>query len=679
MHFATWLHSPSATFAAENKNGGKDMSCKCGCTHEPTSNTEAVKKNSLLKEYWKILLSALLLFGGIIMNASDVSYFEENHVALCWYILAYLPVGLPVMKEAWESIRKKDIFSEFTLMTIATLGAFYIGEYPEGVAVMLFYSLGELFQGKAVNKAKRSISALLDVRPETATVIEGNEITTESPRKVQVGETIEVKTGERVPLDGEMLGEVAAFNTSALTGESVPRDIRRGEEVLAGMISTDKVIRLKVTKPFDKSALSRILEMVQNASERKAPAELFIRKFARIYTPIVTGLAVLIVLLPWVYSLVDAQFAFSFNDWLYRALVFLVISCPCALVVSIPLGYFGGIGAASRLGILFKGGNYLDAITQINTVVFDKTGTLTKGTFTVQSCQTQPGTSEEKLIQLIASVECKSTHPIGKAILAYWEKRFCLLGKKSPQLLPTTEVTEIAGHGLKTLIDGARILVGNTRLLAKYGVKFPEELSAITDTIVVCAIGTEYVGYLLLSDTLKEDAFKAMEELKALNITNIQILSGDKQAIVTNFANRLGVTQAYGDLLPDGKVKHIEELRLDAANQIAFVGDGINDAPVLALSNVGIAMGGLGSDAAIETADVVIQTDQPSKVATAIRAGRLTRRIVWQNISLAFGVKLLVLVMGAGGLATLWEAVFADVGVALLAIVNAIRIQKLIK
>lgn len=648
------------------------MSCKCCCTHEHTSNNEAIKKNSILNDYWKISLSALLLFGGIIINALGIPFFQENNIALYWYLLAYLPVGIPVMKEAWESIRKKDIFSEFTLMTIATLGAFYIGEYPEGVAVMLFYSLGELFQGKAVAKAKRSISALLDVRPETATVIRGNETITESPRKVQVGEIIEVKTGERVPLDGDMLGEVAAFNTSALTGESVPRDIHKGEEVLAGMIATDKVVRLKVTRPFDKSALSRILEMVQNASERKAPAELFIRKFARIYTPIVTGLAVLIVLLPFVYSLVDAQFAFTFNDWLYRALVFLVISCPCALVVSIPLGYFGGIGAASRLGILFKGGNYLDAITQINTVVFDKTGTLTQGTFTVQSCQTQPGISEEKLIQLIASVECKSTHPIGKAILNYSEKR-------NIELIPTAEVTEIAGYGLSSNIDSARVLVGNTRLLTKFGVKFPEELLTIADTIVVCAVGTEYVGYLLLSDTLKEDAFKAIEELKALNITNIQILSGDKQAIVTNFANRLGVTQAYGDLLPDGKVKHIEELSQNAENQIAFVGDGINDAPVLALSNVGIAMGGLGSDAAIETADVVIQTDQPSKVATAIRAGKLTRRIVWQNISLAFGVKLLVLVLGAGGLATLWEAVFADVGVALIAIVNAIRLQKLIK
>lgn len=648
------------------------MSCKCCCIHEQTSHNQTGKKNSILKDYWKISLSALLLFSGIIMNASEVPFFQQKYVSLCWYLLAYLPVGLPVLKEAWESICKKDAFSEFTLMTIATLGAFYIGEYPEGVAVMLFYSLGELFQGKAVDKAKRSISALLDVRPETATVVKGNEVITESPRKVQVGEIIEVKAGGRVPLDGEMLGEIASFNTSALTGESVPRDIRKGEEVLAGMIATDRVVRLRVTKPFDQSALSRILEMVQNASERKAPAELFIRKFARIYTPIVTGLAVLIVLLPFLYSLIDSGFAFTFNDWLYRALVFLVISCPCALVVSIPLGYFGGIGAASRLGILFKGGNYLDAITQINTVVFDKTGTLTKGTFTVQSCHTQPGISAERLIQLIVSVECKSTHPIGKAIFEYSEK----LGI---QPVPTTEVTEIAGLGLETSIEGTRILVGNARLLSKFQVAYPEELAAIPDTIVVCAIGTEYAGYLLLSDTLKEDAFKAIAELKALNINNIQILSGDKQAIVTNFADKLGVAKAYGDLLPDGKVKHIEELSLIPENQIAFVGDGINDAPVLALSNVGIAMGGLGSDAAIETADIVIQTDQPSKVATAIRAGRLTRRIVWQNITLAFGVKLLVLVLGAGGLATLWEAVFADVGVALIAIVNAIRLQKLIK
>ena len=634
--------------------------------------SDTKKRNSLLKDYWRIILSALLLFGGLILNATDATFFKGEYVPFIWYLLAYLPVGLPVMREAWESILQKDVFSEFTLMSIATLGAFYIGEYPEGVAVMLFYSLGELFQDKAVDKAKRNISALLDVRPETATVIRNGSTLVEAPQRVQVGETIEVKAGERVPLDGTMLDEVAAFNTSALTGESVPRNIRQGGEVLAGMIATDKVVRIQVTKPFEKSALSRILELVQNASERKAPAELFIRKFARIYTPTVTGLAALIVLLPFLYSLADAQFSFIFNDWLYRALVFLVISCPCALVVSIPLGYFGGIGAASRLGVLFKGGNYLNAITQVDTVVFDKTGTLTKGTFDVQSCQAQPGVTEEKLIQLAASAERNSTHPIAKAIVSYAKQR-------DIELIATTDVTEIAGHGLQATMDGTRVLVGNTRLLTKFGIEYPDELSSIVDTIVVCAIGTKYAGYLLLSDTLKEDAVNAVKELKALNINNIQILSGDKQAIVTNFAEKLGITQAYGDLLPDGKVKHIEALRSNPANRIAFVGDGINDAPVLALSHVGIAMGGLGSDAAIETADVVIQTDQPSRVATAIHAGRQTRRIVWQNISLAFGVKLLVLILGAGGIATLWEAVFADVGVALIAIVNAIRIQKLIK
>lgn len=606
------------------------------------------------------------------MKAMNAGFFREETVMFVWYLLAYLPVGLPVLKEAWESILKKDVFSEFTLMSIATLGAFFIREYPEGVAVMLFYSLGELFQGKAVSRAKRNISALLDVRPETATVIKGNESVTVSPRNVQVGDIIEVKTGERIPLDGTMLDEAASFNTSALTGESAPRTIRKGEEILAGMIATDKVVKLEVTKPFEKSALSRILELVQNATERKAPAELFIRKFARIYTPIVTGLAVLIVLLPFIYSLADSQFTFIFNDWLYRALVFLVISCPCALVVSIPLGYFGGIGAASRAGVLFKGGNYLDAITKINTVVFDKTGTLTKGTFEVQSCHPYSDISEEKLVQIIASVERNSTHPIAKAIVSYAKQ-------KRISFVPTTEVTEIAGYGLEAMIEGQRILVGNTFLMLKYRINRPPVSSEIVDTAVFCAVGSTYAGYLLLSDTLKEDAGKAIEELKALNINNIQIVSGDIQAVVTNIANQLGLTGDYGHMLPEEKAEYIEELRQNVNNRVAFVGDGINDAPALALSHVGIAMGGLGSDAAIETADVVIQTDQPSKVATAIRAGKQTRRIVWQNISLAFGVKLLVLILGAGGLATLWEAVFADVGVALIAIVNAIRIQKLIK
>lgn len=644
----------------------------CAHTHECAPEKHIEKQKSIFSEYWKVGLSFILLISGIVMNALDFTFFREGYFSLIWYIVAYLPVGLPVMKEAWESIKDKDYFSEFTLMFIATLGAFYIGEYPEGVAVMLFYSIGELFQEKAVDRAKRNIGALLDVRPEEAAVVREKGVVAENPKKVKVGETIEIKTGGRVPLDGMMLNDVAAFNTAALTGESVPRSIRKNEEVLAGMIVTDKVIRIRVTRPFDKSALARILELVQNASERKAPAELFIRKFARVYTPIVTGLAVLIVLLPFLYSLISPPFVFAFNDWLYRALVFLVISCPCALVVSIPLGYFGGIGAASRLGILFKGGNYLDAITKINTVVFDKTGTLTKGTFEVQSCKCEPGISEEELVRLVASVERDSTHPIAKAVVNYAKLRHI-------ELSTVTDSKEYAGLGLEATVGDVSVLVGNCRLLAKFQIKYSPELLSITDTIVVCAIGNSYAGYLLLSDTLKEDAKAAVQNLKALGIQNIQILSGDKQSIVSNFAEKLGISEAYGDLLPDGKVKHLEELRRHAENQVAFVGDGMNDAPVLALSNVGIAMGGLGSDAAIETADVVIQTDQPSKVAEAIKVGKLTRRIVWQNISLAFGVKLLVLILGAGGLATLWEAVFADVGVALIAIMNAVRIQKMIK
>ena len=645
--------------------------CSCGA-HSCAAEKKVDAKVSVFHEYGKVIFSLLLLAGGIIMNALDLAFFREGYVSLIWYIVAYLPVGIPVMKEAWESIREKDYFSEFTLMVIATLGAFYIGEYPEGVAVMLFYTVGELFQDKAVDKAKRNIGALLDVRPEKALVLREGNLVLESPKKIKVGEIIEIKAGERVPLDGTMQNEVAAFNTAALTGESAPRNIRKGEEVLAGMIVTDKVIRLEVTRPFDKSALARILELVQNAAERKAPAELFIRKFARVYTPIVIILAVLIVLSPLVYSLINPAFVFTFNDWLYRALVFLVISCPCALVVSIPLGYFGGIGAASRLGILFKGGNYLDAITKINTVVFDKTGTLTKGTFDVQACKSAGDISEEELVKLIASVESDSTHPIAKAVVNYAKEQ-------NIECVAVTGTKEFAGYGLEATIDGAMVLVGNCRLLSKFDISYPKELLEITDTIVVCAVGNRYAGYLLLADALKEDAKVAIDNLKALNIENIQILSGDKQSIVTNFAEKLGISKAYGDLLPEGKVNHLEELRQDEANRIAFVGDGMNDAPVLALSHVGIAMGGLGSDAAIETADVVIQTDQPSKVAEAIKVGKLTRRIIWQNVSLAFGVKLLVLILGAGGIATLWEAVFADVGVALLAIMNAVRIQKMIK
>ncbi|WP_280747494.1 heavy metal translocating P-type ATPase [Parabacteroides sp. PF5-9] len=611
-----------------------------------------------------------MLIAGIIFSATDLSFFSNNWIRLAWYIIAYIPVGIPVIMEAWESIRQKDVFSEYTLMSIATIGAFFIGEYPEGVAVMLFYAVGELFQDSAVNRAKRSISALLDVRPETATVIKTNRTETVSPEDVNVGDIVEVKVGERVPLDGILLNESASFNTSALTGESVPRTIRKDEEVFAGMILTDNVSRIEVTKPFGMSALARILDLVQNATEKKAPAEQFIRKFARIYTPIVVVLAALIVLLPLAYSAINPAFDYVFYDWIYRGLVFLVISCPCALVISIPLGYFGGIGAASRNGILFKGSNYLEAITKVNTVVMDKTGTLTQGVFKVQKIVPANHLLETDLVNIVASVETQSTHPIAKAIVEYAKQQ-------NIEIIKPEIVNEIAGHGLQASIDKKIVLVGNPKLLTKNSIEFPAEITTIPETIVTCAIDGLYAGYILVADAPKEDAFIAVNALRELGIKNIVMLSGDKQAIVSKLATELNIGQAYGDLLPEGKVEYVEQLKSDPSNNIAFIGDGINDAPVLAMSDVGIAMGGLGSDVAIETADVIIQTDQPSRIATAIRIGKATRRIVIQNISLAFGVKLIVLILGAGGIATLWEAVFADVGVSLLAILNAIRILRM--
>lgn len=636
--------------------------CSCG-----TSITNKNKENSTKKSYFRAGISFTLLMSGIAFSMFDIIFFENQWVRLAWYLLAYIPVGIPVILEAWKSMLKKDVFSEYTLMSIATVGAFVIGEYPEGVAVMLFYAVGELFQDSAVNRAKRNISALLDVRPETATVVKGDLLETVSPEDVNIDDVVEVKVGGRVPLDGVLQNELASFNTAALTGESVPRTIRKGEEVLAGMIATDNVSRIVVTKPFGQSALARILDLVQNATEKKAPAEQFIRKFARVYTPIVVGLAALIILLPWLYSFISPEFIFTFNDWVYRALVFLVISCPCALVISIPLGYFGGIGAASRHGILFKGSNYLEAITKVNTVVMDKTGTLTQGIFNVQKISTIGDITENELLKIVASVETQSTHPIAKAVVEYANQQKVNLDK-------TKNVIEIAGHGLEATVASKKVLVGNTKLLTKNQIEFPAEIASIPETIVVCAVNGAYAGYILVADAPKEDAKKAVDSLKELGVKNIVMLSGDKQAIVSKLASELNITQAFGDLLPEGKVEHVEKLKIDPTNNIAFVGDGINDAPVLAMSDVGIAMGGLGSDVAIETADVILQTDQPSRIATAIKIGQFTRRIVIQNISLAFGVKLIVLILGAGGIATLWEAVFADVGVALVAIFNATRI-----
>ena len=621
----------------------------------------------------RIILAAMLL---VSLAFAPVT----GPLRLALYLIPYLLVGYDILLKAAKGIRNGRVFDENFLMAVATLGAIAIalyddtGEYTEAVAVMLFYQIGEWFQAYAVGKSRKNISDLMDIRPDYANIEKSGKIEQVAPESVEVGTVIVVQPGEKVPIDGIVIRGETSLNTSALTGESLPKNITPGENVTSGCINLTGVIYVRTTRLFGDSTVSQILELVENASSRKSQSEAFITRFARIYTPAVTGLAALIVLLPWLWSLGHAQFSFVFNDWLYRALVFLVISCPCALVVSIPLGYFGGIGAASRLGILFKGGNYLDAISQTNTVVFDKTGTLTQGRFEVQACLPAAGISPQRLIQLMASVEQNSTHPLVKAITAY-------AVQQGIPTLPATEITETSGNGLEASIERCHILVGNERMLIGRGISPTQQISLQTTdaTAVHCAAEGKYIGCLLLADTPKDDARQAIEALKTLNINNIQILSGDKQAIVTNFARKLGITQAHGELLPEGKVQHLENLRQDKSNRIVFVGDGINDAPVLALSHVGIAMGGLGSDAAIETADVVIQTDQPSKVATAIRAGRQTRRIVWQNIVLALGVKLLVLLLGAAGMANLWEAVFADVGVALLAVMNAIRVQKLIK
>ena len=614
------------------------------------------------KAYLPVIISFAMLVVGIIADNFWKPAFFTGYIRLIWYSVAYLPVGWPVALKGIKLLIKGDVFTEFVLMTIATLGAFSIGEYPEGVAVMLFYTVGELFQDAAVSRAKRSIKALLDIRPDTASVLVNGNYKELSPNEVKVGDTIQVKAGEKVPLDGEMLSEGSSFNTAALTGESKPSSISKGETVLAGMINQEKVIELKVTKLFNDSSLARILTLVQEATTRKAKTEQFIRRFSRVYTPIVVFLAVAITLVPYLFVQ-----DYVFNQWLYRALIFLVISCPCALVISIPLGYFGGIGAASRNGILFKGSNYLDLITKINRIVMDKTGTLTKGVFKVQEIESYDMPKEEWL-PMAAALESKSTHPVGKAVVEY-------AGDKINGI-QVDDLEEISGHGLKGKIKGREVLAGNVKLMNKMNVPVKDELNRITDTIVVVAVDRKLAGYLTIADEIKEDSKQAIDALHEMKIQST-MLSGDKQAVVDNVARQLGIDKAFGDLLPENKVEKVEQIKKEPKTVVAFVGDGINDAPVLALSDVGIAMGGLGSDAAIETADVIIQTDQPSKIATAIKIGKATSKIVWQNIGLAFGVKLVVMALGAGGIATMWEAVFADVGVALLAILNAMRIQRM--
>lgn len=624
-----------------------------------------------MKQYRNEIFSFLMLMAGVLLEYAQTSWFALPYVSLVWFLAAVAPVGLPVMAEAWEHLMKKEYFSEFMLMTIATIGAFCIGEYPEGVAVMLFYAVGEQLQDSAVDKARDNIRALLDMRPRTASVFRKGQYSIVSPEAVETGETIEVKVGEKVPLDGVLQNEVGVFNTAALTGESLPRSVRQSGEVLAGMIPVNETIRLSVTKLYSQSTLARMLEMVEEAAECKAPTELFMRKVARYYTPAVIGIAFLIPVLPFLYSLVQPSFIYLFASWLYRSLAFLVISCPCALVVSIPLGYFGGIGAASHKGILFKGGNYLDAITKADTFVFDKTGTLTTGNFRVCRIETAGIYSEAEVLKYIASAESKSNHPMAKAVVEYAKQQ-------QAALYPVGAVTEIAGYGLEAYIGGKQILAGNYRLMDKYGIAYPEGLHEMPESLILCACNGIYAGVVVMEDELKDDAVEAIRGLKQQGIRHFEILSGDKTALVQNIAHRLDIRHAYGDLLPADKVARLQKLK-DEKHCVAFVGDGINDAPVLALSDVGIAMGGLGSDIAIETADVIIQDDSLSKLVTAVRIGKYTRRIIWQNIILAFLVKFAILALGTVGVATLWEAVFADSGVALLAIFNAMRINRLIK
>lgn len=637
-----------------------DGCCSQNHSHHHNEDDQDHGDSSALKIYFSVIFSLVLLLIGIALDYFKVDFFS-NYIRISWYLLAYLPVSLPVIKEAFNLIVKGEIFTEFLLMVLATIGALALGEYPEAVAVMLFYTIGELFQGAAVNKAKSNIKALLDVRPDTASVFRNDKYEIVKPETVEIGEIIQLKVGEKAPLDGELINESASFNTAALTGESTPKILTIGETVLAGMLNIDKVITLKVSKNFEDSALSRILEMVQTATSRKAKTELFIRKFAKIYTPIVFFLAVALTVIPY-FIVADYQF----NTWLYRALVFLVISCPCALVISIPLGYFGGIGAASTNGILFKGSNFLDVITKVNTVVMDKTGTLTQGVFKVKELKTE--IQEADFMSFLASIENQSTHPIAKAIVSYY-------GDK--KLKKLSNVEEIAGHGLTATIDEKKVSAGNTKLFRKFKIAYPQEIDKQVETIVLLAIDQKYVGYVTIADEVKTDAKAAIKLLHDVGVNKIVILSGDKTSITEKLAKELGIDQAYGDLLPEDKVKRLEEIKNDQTRVVAFIGDGINDAPVLALSDVGMAMGAMGSDVAIETADVVIQNDQPSKIATAIKIGKATKKVVYQNIALAFGMKAIVLILGAGGLATMWEAVFADVGVAFLAILNAIRIQKM--
>lgn len=607
----------------------------------------------MTKRLWRIIIGAAVLATAVLLSLNN----EWLQIAL--FIISYIIVGGDVVKRAVKNIFKGQVFDENFLMSIATIGAFFIGEYPEGVAVMLFYQVGELFQSYAVGKSRKSIASLMDIRPDYANVKKGDELVKVDPDEVQIGDIIVIKAGEKIPLDGKVIEGSSMIDTSALTGESVPREVEVGSDILSGCININGVITAEVTKEFGESTVSKILDLVENASSKKSNSEQFITKFARYYTPVVVIIAVFLAIIPPL--VIDGA---TFSDWIYRALAFLVVSCPCALVISIPLSFFGGIGGASKKGVLVKGSNYLEALAETEIVVFDKTGTLTKGVFNVQEIHPE-GVSKEELLELTAHAESYSNHPISLSLKRAYSKEIDN-GRIS-------DVEEISGHGVIATVDGKKVMAGNIKLMKMMDI--PYFKGELIGTIVHVAVNNKYKGYIVIADEVKEDSAQAIKELKAANIKQTVMLTGDNKSIGSKVAKELGLDKVYAELLPADKVEKLEELfsQKSKKGKLAFVGDGINDAPVLARADIGIAMGGLGSDAAIEAADVVIMTDEPSKIATTMKISKKTLKIAHQNIVFAIGIKIIVLILSAFGITTMWAAIFADVGVTIIAVLNAFR------
>lgn len=607
----------------------------------------------MTKRLWRIIIGAAVLATAVLLSLNN----EWLQIAL--FIISYIIVGGDVVKRAVKNIFKGQVFDENFLMSIATIGAFFIGEYPEGVAVMLFYQVGELFQSYAVGKSRKSIASLMDIRPDYANVKKGDELVKVDPDEVQIGDIIVIKAGEKIPLDGKVIEGSSMIDTSALTGESVPRKVEVGSDILSGCININGVITVEVTKEFGESTVSKILDLVENASSKKSNSEQFITKFARYYTPVVVIIAVFLAIIPPL--VIDGA---TFSDWIYRALAFLVVSCPCALVISIPLSFFGGIGGASKKGVLVKGSNYLEALAETEIVVFDKTGTLTKGVFNVQEIHPE-GVSKEELLELTAHAESYSNHPISLSLKRAYSKEI-----DNERIL---DVEEISGHGVIATVDGKKVMAGNIKLMKMMDI--PYFKGELIGTIVHVAVNNKYIGYIVIADEVKEDSAQAIKELKAANIKQTVMLTGDNKSIGSKVAKELGLDKVYAELLPADKVEKLEELfsQKSKKGKLAFVGDGINDAPVLARADIGIAMGGLGSDAAIEAADVVIMTDEPSKIATTMKISKKTLKIANQNIVFAIGIKIIVLILSAFGITTMWAAIFADVGVTIIAVLNAFR------